>query len=64
MSSEKLKTCPFCRGNPTIYHICNENDNNYELWSVRCENVWCDIQPKTKEYGCKELAIKVWNDQK
>lgn len=57
--AEGLKTCPFCGGEPTIWHTPTLGSGFYgrenpEPYSIRC----CVI---TRDYESKEKITEFWN---
>lgn len=53
---KEVKPCPFCGEDPIIYR----SDIN-DKWGVACDNKKCFIQPYTKTYTHKRIAINKWN---
>ena len=57
--NEKLKPCPFCGTNPSVYSLQFEPDT----YVVECNNFTTKCPMKACTYGrnSREEAIKVWN---
>ena len=58
---DKLKPCPFCGGKAKLLHI---KDLVSEFWRVYCKNEDCPVEPKTRAYNRREMAIETWNRRK
>ena len=52
----KLKPCPFCRNEPSLHQLYNQEDGTYEnMFIVMCTK--CDVGV----YMPQKEAIQAWN---
>lgn len=54
--SEKLKPCPFCGGNASIYEVSNDEEN-FVGYMVSCDDCDCG----TTVFNVRDIAVQSWN---
>lgn len=58
----KLKPCPFCGGKAKIVEDEWYGSNGRSIsYTVRCDNISCDMESSTGYVDDEERAIKKWN---
>lgn len=65
---EKIKDCPFCKCQPTIFKRYGRRANEeyremFFAYKVKCINDICFVQPETKYWKHEYEAIHSWNDR-
>ncbi len=54
--SEKLKPCPFCGGDASIYEVTSEEEN-FSGYMVSCDDCGCG----TTAFDVQDMAVQSWN---
>lgn len=54
--SEKLKHCPFCGGEASIYEVSNDEEN-FVGYMVSCDDCDCG----TTVFNVRDTAVQSWN---
>ena len=64
---DKLKNCPWCKHPPMIYHYIADEYmgviDNPDIWSVKCINYDCLVNPQTDGMPTRSMAIEAWNER-